>query len=175
MSTPDPKTLAAEASTAYQEADFANAARLFGAAASAFVAAGNTLEAAEMQNNQSVASLMGQDAQGAWEAARGTAATFLAAGDARRAGMAFSNEASALEALKRLPEAIAVYRQAAAELEKAGEEQLRASVMQALAGMQLRQGKLFEAILSLRLGVMDLKTPTLKQKILRSLLRLIKT
>lgn len=174
MTTPDPKTLAAQAAQVYQEGDFENAARLFGEAAAAFLAQQNALDAAEMQNNRSVACLMGQNPQASLEAAQGTAAVFSAAGDFRRAGMAFSNEATALESLGRKDEAMSIYRQAAGELEKAGEDQLRASVLQAVAAIQLRKGKLFEALLSLRMGVMDVKQPTWKQKIMRALLRFLK-
>lgn len=175
MATQDPQNLAAAAAKVYQEGDFENAARLFGEAASAFSAQENALEAAEMKNNQSVASLMDQNALAAFEAAHGTAVVFSAAGDFRRAGMALSNEATALEALRRSDEAMVIYREAAVELEKAAEDQLRASVMQAVAGIQLRKGKIFEALLSMRIGLMDVKQPTLKQKILRGLLKFIQT
>jgi hypothetical protein len=89
----------------------------------------------------------------------------------RRTGMARSNEATALETSGRLDEAIQTYRQAADDLEKAGEDQLRASVMQAVAGMQLRKGKIMEALLSMHIGLTGVKQPTLKQKILLSLLK----
>ena len=171
MPTQDPKSLAAEAVKAYQEGDFENAARLFGEAASAFQVENNALDAAEMKNNQSVAYLQNGDAQASFEAAYGTPEIFLAAADFRRAGMAFSNVATALEGCGRKDEAIETYRQAAAELEKAGEDQLRASVMQAVAGLQLRKGKVMEALLSMQIGLAGVKQPSLKQKILRGLLK----
>jgi hypothetical protein len=71
-----------------------------------------------------------------------------------------------------MDEAASSYRQAADALEKAGEDQLRASVMQALAGIQLRRGKVMEALLSMQIGLAGVKQPTLKQRILRGLLRL---
>jgi hypothetical protein len=171
MINQDPKTLAANAAKVYQEGDFENAARLFGEAASAFQAENNVLDAAEMKNNQSVAFLQSGDAKASFDAAHGTAEIFLAAGDLRRTGMARSNEATALETSGRLDEAIQTYRLAADDLEKAGEDQLRASVMQAVAGMQLRKGKIMEALLSMHIGLTGVKQPTLKQKILLSLLK----
>ena len=57
MSEVEPKNLAADAARVYQEGDYENAARLFGEAASAFLALGQASEAAEMKNNQSVAFL----------------------------------------------------------------------------------------------------------------------
>jgi uncharacterized protein HemY len=167
------KTLAQNAIQAYQEGDFQQAARLFGEAAAEFYALGNELDAAEMKNNQSVALLQAGDAGGAYTSAHDTARIFSGAGDGRREGMAFGNEATALTTLGRLDDAIQSYRFAADALEKAGEDQLRASVMQALAGIQLRQGKVMEALLSMKIGIAGVKQPTLKQKILRALLRFL--
>mgnify|MGYP000088417056 CR=1 FL=1 len=55
--------------------------------------------------------------------------------------------------------------------ERAHEDQLRASVMQAMAGIELKQGKFMQAMLTLQLGLAGVKKPTLKQKILLALLR----
>jgi len=171
MLTTDFKALAASAARVYQEGDFENAARLFGEAASAFQAQGNVLDAAEMKNNQSVAFLQSGNAQASYDAALGTPEIFSAVGDFRREGMAYGNQATALVSLKRLDEAANLYRLAADVLEKAGEDQMRASVMQAVAGIQLRKGKIMEALLSMQIGLAGVKQPTLKQKILRGLLR----
>ena len=164
----------AEAVQAYQEGDFVNAARLFGDAASLLSADGKKTDAAEMKNNQSVAFAQCGNAQAALDAVHGTDQIFAEAGDFRRQGLALSNEATALEALKRFAEALGFYRSAADALEKANEDQARAAVMQAVAGIQLRQGKVLEALLSMRIGLAGVKTPTLKQKILRGMLRLVK-
>jgi tetratricopeptide (TPR) repeat protein len=171
MANQDPKTLAADAAKVYQEGDFESAARLFGEAASAFQEENNALDAAEMKNNQSVAFLQAGDAQASFEAARGTPEVFFVAGDLRRTGMARSNEATALESTGRLDEAIQAYRQAADDLEKAGEDQLRAAVMQAVAGIQLRKWKLMDALLAMHIGLSGVKQPTLKQKILLGMLK----
>ena len=171
MAASDVKDLTANALQVYQTGDYKNAARLFGEAASVFLAQGNALDAAEMKNNQSVALLQAGDARGSYDAAYGTAQVFLVSEDFRRQGMAFGNEAAALSALGRLDEAVTNYRLAADALEKAGEDQLRASSMQALAGVQLRKGKYLEALFSMQIGLAGLKQPTLKQKILLILLR----
>jgi len=171
MLNSDFKTLVVDATRVYQEGDFENAARLFGEAASAFEAQGNLLDAAEMKNNQSVAFLQSGNAQASYDSAAGTADVFLTAGDNRRAGMAFGNQATALAGLGRVDDAAICYRQAADALEKAGEDQLRSSVMQALAGIQLRKGKIMEALLSMQIGLAGVKQPTLKQKILKWMLR----
>lgn len=167
------KTLVDNATRAYQDADYETAARIFGEAAAAFLAADDQLQSAEMKNNQSVAYLQTGNAQSAFDVVHGTASLFAVAGDFRREGLAFSNEASALQALGRLNEAMETYRLAAEALSRAGEDQMRATVMNALAGIQLRQGKLFDALLSMRIGLDGVKNPTLKQRILRRLYRLI--
>ncbi len=174
MANQDPKTLAADATKVYQEGDYENAARLFGEAASVFQAENNTLDAAEMKNNQSVAFLQGGDAQASYDAAHGTAEIFLAAGDFRRTGMARSNEGTALETIGRLDEAIQVYRQAADDLEKAGEDQLRATVMMAVSGIYLRKWKIMDALLAAYVGLSGVKQPTLRQKIMLGLLKIRK-
>ena len=168
----DPKSLSENADGVYQEGDFENAARLYGEAASVFQTQGNLTSAAEMKNNQSVAFLQADNAQLAYESAAGTAEIFAAAGDARRQAIALANEATALQALKRVDEALEKYLESAGVFKQADEEQLHASVMQALAGIMLRRGKISEALNYMRAGVVDLKNPTLQQKIIRGLLRL---
>lgn len=166
-----PKSLAADAAKVYQEGDYENAARLFGEAASAFLAQENSLDAAEMKNNQSVAFLQARNSGAAYQAARGTASIFAGTGDARREGIAFGNEAAALQGLGRNNDAFEAYRQASDAFQRAGEDQMYASVMQAMAGIQLRRGKIMEALLTMQMGLSGVKYPTLKQRILLALLR----
>ena len=168
----DAKSLADKANSLYEQGDFESAARLYGEAASAFQKSDQALDAAEMKNNQSVAFLQAGNAQSALEAASGTAAVFSAASDTRRQGIALANEATPLESLGRRDEAIDKYRQAAAAFEQAGEDQLRASVMQAVAGIYLRRRQVFQALGAARAGLDSVKNPTFTQKILRGLLRL---
>jgi len=168
----DPKSLSDNADGVYQEGDFENAARLYGEAASVLQAQGDVTAAAEMKNNQSVAFLQAGDAQSAYQVVAGTADVFAAASDARRQGIALANEATALEALKRIDQALEKYLQSADIFKQADEDQLRASVLQAVAWITLRRGKIFEALNYIRASVADLKNPTFKQKIMRGLLRL---
>ncbi len=170
--TSDPKSLAEEANRVYQDGDFESAARLYGEAASAFQALGGTLDAAEMKNNQSVAFLQAGDAQSALETVAGTAEVFSAGADARRQGIALANEATPLQSLGRLDQAIEKYLQSAAAFKLAGEDQLYATVMRAVAGIHLRRGKVFEALGAIRVGLADVKNPTFTQKIMKGLLRL---
>ncbi|MCX7755754.1 MAG: hypothetical protein N2117_11005 [Anaerolineales bacterium] len=159
-----------EANQAYQQGDYENAARLFGEAASALQGT-NPLETAELKNNQSVAWLKSGNAQAAYEAARDTANVFTAAGDHRRAGIAWGNEAAALQELGRVNEALEKYRLSAEAFERAGEDQLRNDVFQVMAGIKLKQGKVMEALFHMQMGLAGVKHPSLKQKILLALLR----
>ena len=172
MITSDAKSMAENATQVYQSGDYTNAARLFGEAALVYLNHGDDLAAAEMKNNQSVALLRAGDAQGSLDAAYGTAEIFFAAGDFRRQGMAFANVAAAQADLGLNDDAAANYRQAADALEKAGEDQMRATVMQALSLLQLRKGKTMESLLSMQLGLAGVKKPSFTQKILQKLLRL---
>jgi len=171
MSEIVPKSLTDNAVKAYQEGNYENAARLFGEAASAFTAQENALDAAEMRNNQSVAWLQAGNPGAAWEAARGTASVFAEAGDFRREGIAWGNEAAALQALGRTNDALEKYRLASAAFERAGEGEMRNTVMQAMAGIELKRGKVMDALLTMQMGLSGIKHPTLKQKILLALLR----
>jgi tetratricopeptide (TPR) repeat protein len=167
----DPKSLFENADGVYNEGDFENAARLYGEAASAFQARGDVLTAAEMKNNQSVSLLQDKKLQQAFDVLAGTADVFAAAGDTRRQGIAFANEATALQALNSNDQAIEKYVQSGEAFKQAGEEQMYSSVMQAVAGIYLRRGKISEALNYLSASVSTLKNPTLKQKLIKFLLR----
>lgn len=172
MDLTNPKDEAENAIKVYQSGDFLKAAQLFGQAAENYQAAGNYLDEAEMKNNQSVAYLQAGDAQNSFDAAAGTEKVFFEGGDFRRQGMALGNEAAALSALNRNDEAMSRYQTAADALEAAGEDQLRADVMQALAGIQLRKGKIMDALLTMRVGLSGVKNPSVKQKLLLNLLKI---
>lgn len=160
-----------KAKALYARKDYRAAAEGFAEAAVAYTTAGDVLMAAEMKNNQSVALLQAKDGSGAFAAVSGTAAVFAAAGDLRRQGMALANEAAALENLKKIPEALALYEQSAALLDQAGETQLRADVMRSVATLKIRRGEGGEAVIAMQDGLARLEKPTLKQRILKKLLR----
>lgn len=172
MTEPTPAQLSRQGKQTYQSGNFAEAARIFEQAASAFDAASKPLDAAEMRNNASVAWLQANQPQQALDILSGSAAVFEAADDLKRWGLALGNEGAALDALKRYDEAAEKYSQSAEVLEAAGEDQMRAEVLKALSALQLKTGKQFDAVLSMQSGLAGIKKPTLKQKILRQLLRM---
>jgi tetratricopeptide (TPR) repeat protein len=168
----NPTQMAAEAKAAYDRGEYESAASIYQAAVQAYQAVGEPLMAAEMVNNSSVAWLQSGAAEKALEVVVGTDAVFAEAGDIRRQAMALGNRASALEALKRLDEAMALYQQSADLLQQAGLGELRAYVMQAISKIQFRTGRQFEALASMQAGLEGIPNPSLKQRFLRRLLRL---
>jgi tetratricopeptide (TPR) repeat protein len=168
--TNSPQNIADQAKQTYQAGDYLQAAKAFAEAASAYASSGDLPMSAEMKNNQSVALLLSGDAHAALEAVEGTETIFADSKDFRRQGMALANQASALEALKRIKEAIEYYKRAGDALEKAGEGDLRANVMQLLATLYLRHFKLYDAIITLQSGLAGVKNPTAKQRLMKKIL-----
>ena len=165
-----PQEIADSAKLTYRTGDYSQAARQFAEAASAYAGSGDALMSAEMKNNQSVALLLAGEAQPALEVIEGTDKVFGDAQDFRRQGMALANRASALQALKRTNEAITCYQEAGLSLEKAGEGDLRADVMQQLAMLQLRRFKFYDAIIALQSGMAGVTKPSLRQRIMKKIL-----
>ena len=165
-----PQEIADQAKQTYQAGDYMQAARAFAEAASAYAGSGDLPMSAEMKNNQSVALLLSGDAQAALEAVDGTETIFADSRDFRRQGMALANQASALEALKRIKDAIEYYKRAGDALEKADEGDLRANVMQLLATLYLRRFKIYDAVITLQSGLAGVKNPTAKQRLMKKIL-----
>jgi tetratricopeptide (TPR) repeat protein len=157
--------LAKEGKEAYQRGDYGAAAKLFLAAAQSYASAGDKLTEAEMLNNCGVAYLRTGDGKAALQAIEATPATFAAAGDIRRQGLALGNLGDALEAVGRKQEAVDMYTQSADLLEQAGEEEMRAHVL------QLKSGRQIEALATMEAGLEGFQKPSLKQRILKKLLR----
>ncbi len=165
-----PQEISNQAKRIYQNGDFPAAAQAFAEAACGFLEAGDASMSAEMKNNQSVALLRDKNAQAALDAAQGTEVVFAEMNDTRRLGMALANQASALEALKRLKEAIDFYTRAGEAFEKAGEGDLRFEVMQLLSSLYMRRLKFLDAIIALQSGLAAVKNPTPKQSLMKKLL-----
>jgi tetratricopeptide (TPR) repeat protein len=167
---PSPQEITDQARQAYQAGDYLQAAQLYADVASAYAAAGLLPMSAEMKNNQSVALLLAGNAQSALEAVEGTDKIFVESGDFRRQGMALANQASALQALKRIKDAIEYYKRAGDVLEQAHEGDLRAEVMQLLSTLYFRRFKLYDAIITLQSGLAGVKDPTPKQRLMKKIL-----
>lgn len=166
------RDLSIEGEKAYKKGQYAGAAQSYTLAARSFLAAGQKLESAEASNNASVAFLQAGDPAAAYEAARGTDVIFAEAGDERRQGMALANQASALDSLGRLDEALEAYTRSADLLKRAGETELRAVVLKSISTLQIRTGKQLQALASMDAALENQKSLSLRERLLKNLLRL---
>ena len=167
-----PSQLAEQGKEEYSKGNYPVAADLFARAAQAYVDAQDALTAAEMKNNQSVALLQAGRAQEALEATEGTEAIFQQAGDLKRQGIAVSNRAAALEALKKADEALAEYERAATLLEQAGEGDMHSLVRKAAANLNLKRGRITAAQMDVYDSLRLVEKPNLTQRILKFLRRI---
>jgi tetratricopeptide (TPR) repeat protein len=160
-----------EGKQAFQAGQYETAAQKFQAAADGYASLNDKLNAAEMLNNLSVALLKLGRGQAALDAVLGTERVFASANDLRRQGMAFGNQAAALEALKRWDEAQAAYDRSAQLFAEAGEGDLRAMVLKSAAAMKLRRGKVTDSAFKM-IGSLEAKDkPSIFERFLRFLLR----
>lgn len=170
--TTEPEQLSEQGKQAFAARDFNRAASLFTEAASAYQTLNDSLNAAEMKNNLSVALLQAGEPKAAYEAAAGTEEVFASAGDIERQAMAYGNQGAALEALKKFDPALQAYERSAALFAEAGETEMRSIVLQSAAAIKLRRGKVMDSALSMIGSVEATKKPTLLQRFLRFLIRI---
>lgn len=156
---------------AYSGGNYLAAARAFEEAAAGYEAMNEPLSSAEMKNNQSVALLQAEKAGEALEAVAGTASIFAKAGDRKRQAFALGNEAAALDALGKYNEAVDRYSRSAEILEELGEKEMLATVLKSLSAVQVRANKPFDAVLSMQSALASKEKPSMKERILKKLLR----
>lgn len=171
MNDDAPASLAEEAKRAYERREYDRAAGLFLRAAQASSRQGDSLTAAEMDNNRSVALLQAGKAKESLQAALGTDQVFAAASDLRRQAMALGNQAAALEALHRMDEAMETYGRSAVLFEQAGEGDMQALVKKSMAAIQLKRGRVVDSAFNMVGSVEAKARPSLFERILKFLLR----
>ena len=169
----DPNTLAKEGKRAFESGNYQAAIQAFTDAAANYAKRGDATNSAEMKNNLSVSLLQARQAQKALDATLGTDDVFAKAGDIQRQAMAIGNQAAALEALKRWDEALAAYERSADLFAQAGEGDLQSVVLKSAAAIKLRHGKITDGMISMLGSLESVKKPTLIQRFLKTLLRLI--
>jgi tetratricopeptide (TPR) repeat protein len=167
----EPHQLAEEGKRAFVAGRYAEAASAFRAASQASSLGRDSLHAAEMDNNLSVSLLKDNKPQEALEAATGTDQTFAMWGDVKKQAMALGNQAAALEALKRLDEALPLYARAADLFDQTGEKDMRALVLKSVAAIRLKQGKINDAGMEMLGSLGAVEKPNLWQRILKFFLR----
>jgi tetratricopeptide (TPR) repeat protein len=171
MTEPDPATLAGQAQRAYKARQYKRAAELFHQAAEGYTIGRNSLLAAEMKNNASVAYLQAGDPQKALDAASDTDKVFESAKDIKRWGIAVGNQAAALDELGRWQEALTAYEHSAQLFSEINERDMRALMLKSAAGIKLKRGRVSESAYEM-MSALDAKaTPSLFERILRFLLR----
>lgn len=168
----NPTALADQGKQEYQKGKFLAAADLFLQAARVYAAAQDELNAAEMKNNQSVALLQAGKAREAFQAADGTEAIFVQAGDLKRQGIAISNRAAALEGLRKWDEALAEYDRAASLFEQIGEGDMHSIVRKAAANINLKRGHIVDTQMDVYDSLRLVKKPTLTQRFIKFLIRI---
>ncbi|MDX9865470.1 MAG: hypothetical protein RBT34_11760 [Anaerolineaceae bacterium] len=167
---PSPEKLVKQAAAAYKANDYAIAAILYENASQIYTDAGDSLMAAEMDNNLSVTLLKMKNAEGALGAAAGTDILFKQAGDINRQAIAIANQSAAKEALGQLDEALEGYQIASDLLNQAGERQMRSYVLQSISALQLRTGKQLQAMATMDAALDNKSKLSLKERLLRKLL-----
>lgn len=167
-----PGEIAETGKSHYEREDYAQAAELFALAARRFETAGEPINAAEMANNRSVALLQDGDPEGALEAVGETDRLFAEFGDTRRQALALGNRAAALAGLDRRAEAEKTYWESARLLGEIGERDLRASVLQAVSRLQLKEGRYGEALASMDSGLEGADKPSFARRMLRKLIKI---
>ena len=172
--TLDPAQLESKGKRAFEERKFDEAAEFFKQAAAGYSLGRAGLQAAEMQNNLSVALLQAGKPSEALNAALGTDDIFAGANDVKRQAMALGNQAAALEGLHRYDEAIEKYERSADLFGQVDEGDLRAMVMKSAAAIKLKTGKITESAFKM-MGSLDVKkNPGFFERILKFFLRFIK-
>ena len=166
----EPAELCEQGKRAFEARRYDEAARLFGLAAEGYTLGRAGLLTAEMKNNQSVALLKANKPAQALAAVEGTELIFAGARDKKREAMAVGNHAAALEGLGRPDEALVLYQRAAEPFREAGEGQMRAMVLKAAAGIELKRGALTESGLRMMEALKTKDRPNLLERALKSVL-----
>ncbi len=159
---------------AFEKGDFQTAIQAFTQSAAAYRQADKPLDAAEAQNNLSVALLQTKQAKAALEAAQGTDRIFAEANDLLRQAMALGNQAAALDELGSSDEALKLYRKSAALFGEIGEGDYQETVLKSIAAIELRTGKIQDTAYTMLESLGAAKKPSLFQRFLKFLLRFTK-
>jgi len=168
----DAITLAEKGKQEYALGNYLAAADLFSQAAQVHASMQDVLNAAEMKNNQSVALLQGGKAKEAFQATEGTEDIFQKAGDIKRQGIAVSNRAAALEALKKWSEALSEYDRAASLFEQVGEGDMHSMVRKTAANLHLKRGHIADSQMDVYDSLRLVEKPTLTQRIMKFFMRI---
>ena len=156
----------------YQAGKFQQAADGYSQAAAFYLEKGEKLFAAEMRNNQSVALLKAKKPNLALDAVMGTDLVFQDAGDLLKQGMALANQATALQEMGQKQKAIDDFNRAAEIFKQIGEKEMYLQTKQSVSALKMKTRNVIGALYSMQEGLDELEKPNLRQRLLRSLLRI---
>ena len=156
----------------YQTGKFQQAADGFSQAAALYLEKGEPLLAAEMRNNQSVALLKAKKPSLALEAVMGTDLVFQEAGDLLKQGMALANQATALQEMGEKEKAIDDFNRAAEIFKQCDEKEMYLQTKQSVSALKMKTRNVIGALFSMQEGLDELEKPNLRQRLLRSLLKI---
>jgi tetratricopeptide (TPR) repeat protein len=135
-------------------------------------AQGNQTKADEMANNLAVALLELDQAERAVALVEDTPQRFLSADEPILAAQAYGNLGAALATANRVEEAEQAYRQSLELFQAHGHDEGMTFAGQALSQLQLKQGRALEALASMEASIESQKKPGLRQRLMRTLLKL---
>jgi tetratricopeptide (TPR) repeat protein len=159
---------------AFEQGDFETAVQAFSQSAAAYRQAERFLDAAEAQNNLSVALLQAKRPKEALEAAQGTDLIFAEAKDLLRQAMALGNQAAAQDELGNAEEALKLYRKSAALFGEIGEGNYQETVLKSIAAIELKTGKIQNTAYTMLESLSATKKPNLLQRFLKFILRFVR-
>lgn len=172
--TIDPAQLAAQATQAFQQKKYEEAAQGFASAANFYAEKRDELNAAEMRNNQSVALLQAGKAQEALEVVERTDEIFANAQDLKRQALALGNQAAALDGLKRYDEALKKYERSADLFAEIKDGDMRAIVLRAAAAVKLKTGQVTDSAFKMMGSLEAKEKPSIFERILNFFLRFLR-
>lgn len=156
----------------YRQGQAAQAVEIFLELEEIYRAQGNDLKGDEMANNLAVALLELDQAERAIALVEATPQRFLAAGEPILAAQAYGNLGAAMAAADRVEEAEQAYRQSLQLFQEQGHDEGMTFAGQALSQLQLKQGRPLEALASVEASLEGQKKPGLRQRLMRTLLKL---
>lgn len=168
-----PEQLNEQGKQAYQNSDFASAASYFLEAENAYKNNGDSLQAAEMANNRSVALLQAGDAAAAMEASKDTHLVFAQADDKLREGYSLGNQAAALKELGQKSESLKFYKLSAEKLALAGDKDNLVVVQKTISALEFENGNKINAIGAMLDALRAKEKLTLREKVLRKLFSIV--
>ncbi len=156
--------------TFHRKKEYALAIQEFQRALNEFDSAGDVVSMAEMKNNIGVCMQMMGKTEEAIQEINGTADIFALEGNVEYQAMALGNEASALEDLKRLDEALSLYRQAEKLLEDLPKNETRSIILKRISSLELKAGNHIDSLASMNLALQTDPKPSQKEHSLKKVL-----